>query len=110
MIPLNGESEWKENLLSRVQLFATPWTVAHKASLSMDFSRQEDWIGLPFSSPGNLLNPGIELGSPTLQANSLPSEPLGKPDHLYIPDCINVSIHPILLIYPFSSPFPLGNC
>ena len=52
----------------------TPWTVAHQASLSMGFSRQEYWSGLPFSSPGDLPNPGIEPGSPSLQADSLPSD------------------------------------
>ena len=61
--------------LSRVQLFATPWTVAYQAPPSMGFSRQEYWSGLPFPSPGDLPNPGIELGSPTLQADALPSEP-----------------------------------
>ena len=52
--------------LSRVQLFATPWTVAYKALLSMGFSRQEYWSGLPFPSPGDLPHPGIEPGSPAL--------------------------------------------
>ena len=66
-------------LLSRVQLFVTPWTVAYQASLSMGFSRQEYWSGLPFPSPGDLPDPGIEHGSPTLQADTLPSEPPGKP-------------------------------
>ena len=65
--------------LSHVQLFATPWTVAHQAPLSMEFSRQEYWSGLPFPSPGDLSDPGIEPGSPTLQADTLPSEPQGKP-------------------------------
>ena len=60
--------------LSRVQLFATPWTVAYQAPLSMGFSRQEYWNGLPFPSPGDLPNPGIEPRSPALQADSLPSE------------------------------------
>ena len=64
---------------SRVQLFATPWTVAHQASLSMELSRQEYWSGLPFPSPGDLPNPGIEPGSPALQADSSPFEPPGKP-------------------------------
>ena len=45
---------------SCVQLFVTPWTVAHQASLSMEFSRQEYWSGLPFPSPGDLINPGIK--------------------------------------------------
>ena len=53
-------------LLSRVQLFATPWTVAYQASLSMGFSRQEYWSGLPFPSPLDLPDPGIEPGSPAL--------------------------------------------
>ena len=60
---------------SHVQLFATPWTVAYQAPLSMEFSRQEYWSGLPFPSPRDLLNPGIEPRSPALQADSLPSEP-----------------------------------
>ena len=53
---------------------ARPWTVACQAPLSMGFSRQEYWSGLPFSSPGNLSNPGIEPGSPALQADSLLTE------------------------------------
>ena len=75
----------KVKSLSRVQLFATPWTVAHQAPLSMEFSRQEYWSGVPFSSPGDLPNPGIEPRSPTLQADALPSEPPGKPQELPIP-------------------------
>ena len=61
-------------LLSHVQLFASPWTVACQAPLSMGFSRQKYWSGLPFPSPGNLPNPGIKPRSPALQADSLPSE------------------------------------
>ena len=76
-----SESEVKVKSLSRVRLFATPWTVAHKAPLSMGFSRQEYWSGLPFPSPGDLPNPGIEPRSPVLQADSLLSEPQGKPLH-----------------------------
>ena len=64
--------------LSRVRLFATPWTVAYQAPPSVGFSRQEWWSGLPFPSPGDLPNPGIEPGSPALQADALPSEPPGK--------------------------------
>ena len=52
--------------LSRVRLFATPWTVAYQALLSMGFSRQEYWSGVPFPFPGDLPDPGIESGSPTL--------------------------------------------
>ena len=65
--------------LSCVQLFATPWTVALHIPLSMGFSRQEYWSGLPFPSPGDLPNPGIEPGSPALQADALSSEPPRKP-------------------------------
>ena len=68
----------KVKLLSRVRLFATPWTVGYNTPPSMGFSRQEYWSGLPFPSPEDLPNPGIESGSPTLQADSLPSEPPGK--------------------------------
>ena len=64
--------------LSRVQLFATPWTVAYQAP-SMRFSRKEYWSGLPFPSPEDLPDPGIEPGSPALQADALLSEPPGKP-------------------------------
>ena len=64
---------------SCVQLFATPWTVAHQAPQSMEFSMQEYWSGLPFPSPGDLPHPGIEPGSPALQADTLPSEPQGGP-------------------------------
>ena len=53
----------------------TPWIIAHQASLFMEFSRQEYWSGLPFPSPGDLPNPGIEPGSPALRVDSLPSEP-----------------------------------
>ena len=65
-------------LLSLVQLFATPWTVAYHTPPSVRFSRQEYWSGLPFPSP-YLPNPGIEPASPTFQVDSLPSEPQGKP-------------------------------
>ena len=71
-------------LLSRVRLFATPWTVAYQALRSMGFSRQEYWSGLPFPSPGDLPNPGIEPGSPALQTDALPSEPLAAAAKLYI--------------------------
>ena len=64
--------------LSRVQLFVTPWTVVLQASLSMEFSRLEHWSGQPMPSAGDLPNPAIKPRSPTLQADSLPSEPQGK--------------------------------
>ena len=65
--------------LSRVRLFVTPWTAACQAPLSMGFSRQEYWSGLPFPSPGDLPDPGIEPRSPALEADALTSEPPGKP-------------------------------
>jgi len=84
-ISLRIESaEWVENAvwmwksLSHVQLFATPWGVARQAPLSMGFSRQAYWSGLPCPPPGELPDPGIEPRSPALQADSLPSEPPGK--------------------------------
>ena len=68
-------SEWKS--FSRVRLFATPWTVQ-----SLEFSRLEYWSGRPFPSPGDLPNPGIEPRSPALQADSLSTEPRGKPSYI----------------------------
>ena len=63
---------------SPVLLFVTPWTLVYQAPLSMGFSRQEYWSGLPFPSPGDHLHPGIKPGSPALQAESwLSSEPPG---------------------------------
>ena len=61
--------------------FVTPWTVACQAPLSIGFSKQEYWIGLPFPSPGDLPDPGIEPGSPALQVDALPYEPPRKPFH-----------------------------
>ena len=75
IICLKVKSKVKVKLLSRVQLFSTPWTVAYQAPLSMGFSRQRYRSGLPFPSPGDLPNPGIEPGSPALQADTLPYEP-----------------------------------
>ena len=65
-------------VLSHVGLFATPWTVAHQAPLSMGFSRQEYWSGLPFPSPGDLLDPGIEPMSPALAGRFFTSESPGN--------------------------------
>ena len=69
----------KVKSLSRVRLFATPWTVAYQAPLLMGLSRQEYRSGLPFPSPGDLPDQGIEPGSPKVQADALTSEPPGKP-------------------------------
>ena len=72
--------KWSEvKSLSRVSLFATPWTVAYQGPLFMGFSRQEYWSGVPFLSPEDIRNPGIEPMFPALQADCLPSEPPGKP-------------------------------
>ena len=66
-------------LFSHVQLFVTLWILALQVPLPMKVSRQEYWCGLTFPPPGNLSDPGIEPGSPALQANFLPSELPGKP-------------------------------
>ena len=78
---VSPEIQWSEAVrsVSRVWLFATPWGVAYLAPLSMGFSRQECWSGLPFPSPGDLPDPGIKPRSPALQADALQSEPPGKP-------------------------------
>ena len=78
MLENSNKVKVKVKLLSRVRLFATPWTVAYQAPLSMGFSRQEYWSGVPFPSPGDLPNPGITLGSPALEADTLTSEPPGS--------------------------------
>ena len=77
LLCLNLRSE-KAKSLSRVQFFATPWTVAYQAPPSMIFSMQEYWSGLPFPSPGDLPNPGIKPGFPALEADTLTSEPPGN--------------------------------
>ena len=64
---------------SRDQLFAAPWTIAHQAPLSMGFSRQEYWSGLPRPPPGDLPDPGIKPVSPALQADSLQLSHWGSP-------------------------------
>ena len=69
-------------MLSHVLLSVTPWTVAYQALLSMEFSKQEYWSGLPFLSPEDLPNPWIKPGSPSLKADSSPSELPGKPSRL----------------------------
>ena len=68
----------KVKSLRCVRLFATPWTVAYQVPLSIGFSRQEFRSGLPVPSPGDIPNPGINPGSRTFQADSLPSKPTGK--------------------------------
>ena len=74
------EEKVKVNHAQSCPTLETPWTTAaYQAPLSMGFSRQGNWSGLPFPSPGDLPNPGIEPGSPALQADALPSESPGKP-------------------------------
>ena len=70
-----NESEVAQSCLT----LCDPWTAAHQAPLSIGFSRQEYWSGLPFPSPGGLPNTGIKPRSPTLQADALTSAPPGKP-------------------------------
>ena len=67
-------------VLSHVQLFAAPWIVANQAPLSMEFSRQEHWSGLPFPSPGDLPDPGIKLLSLALAGRRFTTVPFGKPN------------------------------
>ena len=74
--------------LSCVQLFATPWTVAHQAPLSMEFSRQEYCGGLPHSAPGDLPHPGMEPTSPALASGFFTTEPPGKPIFYYSLHCV----------------------
>ena len=76
---LEKRGKVKVLVLSRVQLFVTLWAVALQAPLFMGCSRQEYWSGSPFPSPGDLPDPGIEPGSPALQADSSSSEPQGSP-------------------------------
>ena len=77
---------WQDQVksLSHARLFATPWTVAYHAPPSMGFSRQEYWSGLPFPSPEDVPDPGIEPGSPALQADALLSEAQGKSSFPYL--------------------------
>ena len=86
MIGCEGIMKVKVKSLSHIWLFVEhhSWTVVHQALPSMEFSRQEYWSGLLFPSPGDLPNPGIEPRSPTLQAESLPSEPQWKPPNIRV--------------------------
>ena len=70
--------------LGHAQLFATAWTIAHQAPLSMDVFRQEYWSGLPFPPPRDLPDPGIQPASPALAGGFFTIEPLGKPCMLFI--------------------------
>ena len=90
---------WKCYSLSHVQLFVTPWTIAHQASLSMEFSRQEYWSGLSFSSPEDHPDPGIKPGSLALQVDSLPPEPLLK-HHQLINNIVLKGFLPYVFFFP----------
>ena len=85
-------------MLSHVQLFATPWTIAHLAPLSTEFSMQEYWSGLPFPPPGNLLKPEIEPGYSALAGGFYTTGPLGNPT--LKPMCLtqNTLHTPVLLL------------
>ena len=87
---LESERKWK---WSHGWLFATPWTAAYQAPLSMGFSRQKSWSGLPFPSPGTLPDPGIESRSPALQAGALTSEPPEKPYLSLLLKCLSHLSH-----------------
>ena len=76
----------EEKSLSHVWLFATPWTVTHQASQSIGFSRHEYWIRLPFPSPGDLPNPGIEPGFPYCRQTLYHSSYQGSPNILQLQD------------------------
>ena len=82
--------------------FSTPWTEVHQDPLSTGFSRQGYWSGLPFPSPGDLLNPGIKPGSPTLQADSLPFEPPGK--FQAIQEFLSIPVSYLSYLYWMKSP------
>ena len=95
---------------NRVQLCATLWTVAHQAPLSMGFSRQEYWSGLPFFQR-IFSTQGWEPGSPTLQADSLPSEPPGKPQVRCI--CLENTVPAACVlscVWLFVTPLPDSSC
>ena len=89
---------------SRILTWRTPWTIAYQAPPSMGFSRQEHWSGLPFPSPGDLPDPEIEPGSPTLQADALPSEPPGKSKL-----SVKVSVNKNVLLSSYQIQRPLNS-
>ena len=93
---------------SCVQFFATSWTVVHQTSLSMEFSRQEYWSGVPFPTPGNLPNPGTEptsLVSPVLAAGFFTTRTTWEASYRYRD--IQVYLYVYIYIYSFLGSFPL---
>ena len=103
----------KVKSLSPVRLFATSWTVAYQAPPSMappsmGFSRQEYWSGLPFPSPGDLPDPGIKSRSPAFQADTLNSEPPGKPLlSSWVKLILSQLLLPISFTFKLATPAPL---
>ena len=89
--------------LNHVQLFDTPCTVAHQTPLSMEFSSQEYWSGLPFPSPRDLPDPGIEPGSLTLQTDSLPSEQILLPAELNSVNMVYDAVWCLYIVLPLYS-------
>ena len=91
-------------------IFAAPWTIACQAPLCMGFPRQEYWSGLPFPSPGDLPDPGIESRSPTLLEDSLLSESLGKPGVL-VPEFMKFPLKKVQIMsfYPLINKLSLGR-
>ena len=87
----------------------TPYNVAHQALLSMGFSRQEYWSGLPFPSPGDFPDPGIKPKSPALQADSLPSEPPGKPVYFHPVQKLTISCRSLRKSLQHISAFTLAS-
>ena len=88
--------------LSHVQFFASPWTVACQAPSSMEFSWQRSWNGLAFPSLGDSPNSGIKPGSPTLQADSLPSELPGEPSLCFMTIHLTVLYCSTTIYSPYS--------
>ena len=98
----------KVKSLSQVRLLATPWPAAYQAPLSVGFLRQEYWSGLPFPSPGDLHDPGIELRPAAFQADSLPSEPPRKPNDKSR-QCVKKQRHHLADKNPYSQSYGFSN-
>ena len=96
-------------MLSRVQLFVTPWTVACQAPLSMGFSRQAYWSGWLFPPPGHLPEPGIKPVSPALQVDSLPTVPPRKPSSPYFINMLKTSLAGGVHVLGWKSALLLGG-
>ena len=99
---LSPQRKWGK--LSCVQLFATPWTVARQAPMSLEFPRQEYWSGFPFPAPGDLSNPGIEPVSPTLAGGFFTTAPPGKPQLSSVFHLLTLATHSDS--FSRGSPFP----